>query len=331
MALDDETGRDSVTRVSVLIPCFNAELWIAAAIESALEQGRPGIELEIIVADDASTDRSREVIARFPAVRLVRATGGNASAARNRAFAASSGEYIQFLDADDLLAPGKIEQQLGALERSAGDIAYGQWRELHSSSAGERLGELVDRELGDEPDADLLGDSWSPPAAYLFRRQIVEKVGGWNTGLQVIEDVRFVVDCALISGRFVKTGGVAALYRIHSDASLSRRDRREFSACVLKNVREIVAIYRERGILSSTRRTVALRAYSFVARAAFRRWPELFESATTEINALDGRGSYYGPLHFQLLSRLVGFRAGEAIASRFRSIARRRGQHSQRS
>ena len=101
--------------VSILIPAYNAEKWIAYTLESASAQTWP--RKEIIVVDDGSRDRTAEVARRFASkeVSVVSIANQGAAAARNHALQLSQGDYIQWLDADDLLAPDKIERQLGAL------------------------------------------------------------------------------------------------------------------------------------------------------------------------------------------------------------------------
>jgi GT2 family glycosyltransferase len=101
--------------VSILIPAYNSEEWIASTLRSAIAQTWP--RKEIIVVDDGSNDRTAEVARRFASneVTVVTKENGGAAAARNHALGLSQGDYIQWLDADDLLAPDKIEKQLAAL------------------------------------------------------------------------------------------------------------------------------------------------------------------------------------------------------------------------
>src|ERR1041385_7998340 len=100
--------------VSILIPAYNAERWIADTIRSALAQTWP--YKEIIVVDDGSTDRTRSVVEKFDSksVRIVAQENRGVCSARNRAYELSQADYIQWLDADDLLSPNKIATQLEA-------------------------------------------------------------------------------------------------------------------------------------------------------------------------------------------------------------------------
>jgi len=101
--------------VSILIPAYNAERWIGYTLESATRQTWP--RKEIIVANDGSADRTEEVARRFASkgVRVVNTENEGLSGAVNNAYRQSQGDYLQYLDADDLLAPDKIERQLAAL------------------------------------------------------------------------------------------------------------------------------------------------------------------------------------------------------------------------
>src|SRR6516225_4031905 len=102
--------------VSILIPAYNSQEWLAPTIESALDQ--TWTRKEIIVVDDGSKDRTLEIAKSFVAkgVKVIEQSNQGAAAARNTAFAASQGDYIQWLDADDLLEPDKIEAQIRAID-----------------------------------------------------------------------------------------------------------------------------------------------------------------------------------------------------------------------
>jgi glycosyltransferase involved in cell wall biosynthesis len=106
--------------VSILIPAYNAEEWIAESIESAVAQTWP--RKEIIVVDDGSTDRTGDVARSFASqiVKVVSTENRGLSAAVNTAYGLCQGDYIQELDADDLLAPDKIEKQVAALRKTDG-------------------------------------------------------------------------------------------------------------------------------------------------------------------------------------------------------------------
>lgn len=110
--------------VSILIPCYNAEQWIGQAIDSALNQTYDNFE--VIVIDDGSTDRSLEIIKSYGehiTWHTSKNCGGNAT--RNKLLKLSKGQWLQYLDADDYLLPGKIKRQIKFLTQNLGtDIVY---------------------------------------------------------------------------------------------------------------------------------------------------------------------------------------------------------------
>jgi glycosyltransferase involved in cell wall biosynthesis len=118
--------------VSILIPAYNSQQWIAGAIESALAQtwGRR----EVVVVDDGSTDGTFDIARRFASrsVKVATQENGGASAARNTAYSLCQGDYIQWLDADDILDPRKIEHQLRWANGDGNDrtLLSGAWGEF---------------------------------------------------------------------------------------------------------------------------------------------------------------------------------------------------------
>src|SRR4051812_48931160 len=102
--------------VSVLIPCYNSAAHIGEALESAL--GQTWSNIEVVVVNDGSTDDSSHEVRKFsrPNLKLIERKNRGAAASRNEAFLASAGQFIQFLDADDLISPDKIAGQMQRLQ-----------------------------------------------------------------------------------------------------------------------------------------------------------------------------------------------------------------------
>jgi glycosyltransferase involved in cell wall biosynthesis len=174
--------------VSILIPAFNAERWIADTIESAL--GQSWEQKEIIVIDDGSTDQTLPIARRFTSKAVTVATQPNqgAAAARNKAFSLSQGDYIQWLDADDLLAPGKIAKQMEALARfqSKRTLLSSAWGYFtHRSSGATFSPTSLWRDLS--PIEWLLGNLrdgvFLQTASWLVSRELTETAGPWNIRL----------------------------------------------------------------------------------------------------------------------------------------------------
>lgn len=309
----------SAPRVSVVIPCFNAGPYIRETLQSIDDQG--AVDVEILVIDDGSTDGTGDIVeSEFPRARLRRTEHSGVSAARNLGARTSSGVFIQYLDADDLLAPGKIERQVRALAESGADVAYGDWQRLVRTKDGRYAGgEIVSRRLAD-PEIDLFTDFWCPPAAYLFRRSIVERIGGWNESLPVIQDARFALDCALHGARFVYCPGVMARYRVHTSGSVSTRDPRAFVEDCLRNARDVEDWWEAHGGVSAERQKALISVYGYVARASFERDRPTFEAACGALDRLAPGYVPDHPRHLALASRAIGYRRAEQMALWYRRL-----------
>lgn len=124
--------------ISVVIPAFNREQYLAESIESVLSQGHE--PLEVIVVDDGSTDGTVAVARRFPEVRCISRVQGGAAAARNTGIAAARGELLAFLDSDDIWVEGKVARQVDALRaRADAALVFGWVRCFLSPEAPEAV------------------------------------------------------------------------------------------------------------------------------------------------------------------------------------------------
>jgi len=303
---------------SVIIPCYNAARWIGETLESVATQGVLG--LEIIVVDDGSIDESVAIVRNnFPSVRLIETKHVGASCARNMGTAACSGDFIQYLDADDLLMPGKLRTQLESLLKSGADVAYGDWQKLIQQSDGHFLkADVVSRKIQGDPEIALFLNFWCPPAVYLFRREIIARVGGWNKNLPIIQDARFALDCALYNARFEYSPGIMAYYRVHSSGSLSTHDPVGFVRDCFNNAIEVKQWWEKYKGLNEARRNALLQAFGYVARASFEKDPSVFEKSYEILEWLKPNYSPEKPLHLAALSRIIGYKRAESVALRYR-------------
>jgi glycosyltransferase involved in cell wall biosynthesis len=206
--------------ISILIPCFNAEKFVGEAIESALAQTHPNVE--VVVVDDGSTDNSVEVIRSF-GDRVIAEFGPNrgACAARNRALALSRGQYVQFLDADDLLFPHKIERQLPILERNEADFVFSRGT-LFGDGKPERTKKKPIAPLGDTDRfvyALHQGISTEDP---LHRRELVERIGGFREHIRRAQEYDLHVRLAAAGVRFTFLDEVLSRHRHHDGARITR-------------------------------------------------------------------------------------------------------------
>ncbi len=214
--------------VSVIIPCFNAAPWLSKTLDSCLAQQE--FIREIIVVDDFSTDESWLVLedyhAKYPGLIQIcrnRSKGGNS--ARNLGFELSKGPFIQWLDADDQITPGKFSAQLSQFDRDPStDIVYSDWA-IHTY----RQSELSREELKKNgPVADflreLLVDHWSAPHVYLIKRSKAQELHdllAWNPQTPVFQDREYFTIAAILGSRFSYVPGCYAIYNRWNKSSVS--------------------------------------------------------------------------------------------------------------
>lgn len=218
-----------MSKVSVIIPNFNNAQWIDKCIKSCLLQESLK---EIIVVDDHSTDNSWEIInglqRNFPEfVKVFKNPSKGGNNARNFGFEKSVGVYIQWLDSDDSLLAGKFEQQIKALEKEEGDIAYSDWRKDLYNREG--IKDSLYMKYGPFKDfaEELVKDNWTSPNNYLLKRSIAEELAGgfgWNPDTKIGQDREYFTMAALLGAKFVYVPGCFAVYNKWSTGTVSGMD-----------------------------------------------------------------------------------------------------------
>jgi len=186
-------------RVSILIPCYNASATVVRAVDSALAQTHR--DLEVIVADDGSTDASLAVLDRYRgdarvSVHAEPHRGGNGT--RNRLLELARGEYLQFLDADDTLSPGKVEACLAAFGADV-DVVFTD-RDFHGGNAGQ-VGRYP------EPDGDIVEYFISNSVVTMLpvsRLADVRAVGGFDPSLPCCQEYELHLRLALHRWRKIR-------------------------------------------------------------------------------------------------------------------------------
>jgi glycosyltransferase involved in cell wall biosynthesis len=216
--------------VSILIPAYNAQEWIADTLRSAVAQTWQ--RKEIIVVDDGSTDATLEVAQQFASdgVLVVTQKNAGAAAARNAAFSLSRGDYIQWLDADDLLAPNKIAVQMEALSRvgSKRMLLSGPWgkfmyRHYRTQFAPTALwcdlspAEWLVRKMGQ--------NLYMQTATWLVSRELTEAAGPWNTALLGDDDGEYFCRVLIASDGVHFVPDAKVYYRAPTSSNLSHVGR----------------------------------------------------------------------------------------------------------
>lgn len=173
--------------VSIVIPCYNGERYVAEAIDSILAQTYQ--HFEIIVVDNGSEDDTRGVVTRYPQVRYIRQPNQGGSAARNRGLIESRGDYVIFLDHDDRLQPNTLELGVNYLDTEPEcAFVFGFYRLINEH------GHVMEKQDQHRPieQADyravLSGRIQVPPGTCMFRRSKIASIGGFNPALWPTED-----------------------------------------------------------------------------------------------------------------------------------------------
>lgn len=212
--------------LSVVIPCYNAERWIDATLRSVLAQQWPG-ELEVLVVDDGSQDQSAQRVQAWGGcVRLVQQPNAGVAAARNRGLEQARGDWVAFVDADDIWLPGKLQAQWQALQgQPQAGMACSAWH-VWPCSDPEPPAELLDELLhGSAEDPRWQGPSgWIYPELLLScevwtstvvaRRSLLQELRGFDPKLRIGEDYDLWLRASRLTP-IVRVNRPLALYRMH--------------------------------------------------------------------------------------------------------------------
>lgn len=217
--------------VSVIIPNFNKGPYLAECLQSCIDQG-PEYVLEVIFVDDHSTDNSLEEVEAFRRrhpgmIKVFTNPRKGAAAARNFGFAQCVGDYIQYLDSDDVLSENKVQAQLAALmENSSNSIANCPWEHFRETPGDMPSDRQITDKSYEQPVSWLIdcmmGKGMGVVHGWLTPRALIEKAGPWNEELTVNDDGEFFSRVLLKADyiHFVPTG--VAYYRLPTQNNLSQ-------------------------------------------------------------------------------------------------------------
>jgi glycosyltransferase involved in cell wall biosynthesis len=300
--------------VSILIPSFNGERWIAETLDSALAQTWANIE--IIVVDDGSTDASAAIVESYAdrGVKLIRQANRGSTAARNRAFAASRGEFIQFLDHDDIIDPDKIAFQMARLIDQPGCVA--------TAEGGIFVDHPDNARFEPEPcwrDLDPLdwlrclfggGGCNTITTRWLIPRRVAELAGPWNESLSDHDDREYMTRVMLAADRVLFCSGARCRWRGGNPHSLSQRRNwvSTFTAMDLCE-RHILARADDEGL----RKGLAI-AWHEMAHACYPYDRTLAERAVARGRALHSVNlEPYGGPRYRMLRTMFGWRTARRL------------------
>ncbi|HEY9692534.1 MAG TPA: glycosyltransferase family 2 protein [Oculatellaceae cyanobacterium] len=299
--------------VSILIPVYNSEKWLAETLASAISQSWQN--KEIIVVNDGSTDNSLAIALSFESsiVKVIHQENRGASAARNRALQEAQGDFIQYLDADDLLAADKIERQVEILskEENFSCVAAGEWgRFFNSPTEASFIPELFWQDMSP---VDWFISCWGEggmmqPAVWLIPRAIAQVAGYWNETLTLNDDGEYFCRVILASQGVKFCHGAKSYYRSGVEHSLSSSISRKawesaFTAC------ELCSNHLLAKEDSPRTRQACANAYQRIVYDVYPDLVDLAQQAEAKVRSHGGSNMLTpGGFVFQLLSKVVGWK-----------------------
>jgi glycosyltransferase involved in cell wall biosynthesis len=303
-------------KVTIGIPVYNCESWIRESIASALAQ--TWLRKEVLVIDDGSDDRTPTVCAEFgQQIRYVRQDRRGGNAARNRILNMASGDWIQYLDADDYLLPDKIQNQLETLPNEVIDLVLSPtitetWRNGSPITC-------TTQEFTPPLDWYRAWIGWRFPqtGSCLWGKQFLQTLGGWNEELTCNQDYELYLRALQADARihYVPTPG--AIYRLWSDRTVSQKDKtavilgrttliKQFLDWLERKGRTTPGHRREAAITCfESARTLATQDLALATR---------YYSDRKREGLIEVAGSA-APTRYRLMVGLLGFRAAEQIAA----------------
>lgn len=301
--------------VSIVIPVFNKANFIRETLESALGQTYQRVELVLI--NDGSTDDSLEILSdyaiKYPhQIRLIDSPNRGVSAATNLGIQAAKGDYFQFLDADDLLSPAKIERQLALLQGHGPEvIATCEWLNFSDNrNQSTPVPYGVFREFASG--LDLLLRFWNYQemmaiSSYLVHRSLIEKAGPWREDLQINQDGEFFARVLVRAGKVVYEPQGKVYYRKPGASNVSQQKGARAMVHLLRSYHSYQQVVL--AVEDSDRMRVALKkVYQKFLYDVYPSHPELLHKAQRHMGELGvKKKTFIGGPKFQLISKLFGF------------------------
>ena len=310
-------------KVSIIIPLYNSEAYIAQTIDSCLAQTHDNIE--IIVVENGSTDQGYQIVKSVDDKRLsvFQIPTPNAAAARNYGYQKATGTYIIFLDADDVMAPNKIELQLKALSKKPkGWIACCAWAKFKTNT---KEAIITPQKVWNIQNpvtwcvTSWMGGGMMALSGWLIPKAVIEKAGLWDERLSLHDDGEFMCRVLLASKGNVFVENTVVYYR-QQDNSLSRdhtsKKAAESALLVYKSYQQQILKFQD----SKFARRALARNFSRFIYEYFPAHAQLIKEAYREINELGVKPPLVGSTFFKLIQYLVGFKLAIGLTSIKRNL-----------
>ena len=257
---------------------------------------------------------------------MFRQENKGASAARNKGWRSASGQWIQFLDADDILAPAKIELQISNVEAENADVIYSDWGRLLQRSGGgwHRSKEIRTPFVGRNTLADILLDqNFQQLGSQLFNIRALSRTGGFDESCTLVEDVELCLRLAIDGATFVKvqTDGAICWYRDRPRSLSKSNDSGFIDACV-RNAKSAETQLTGKRKDDEALVAAIVEVYFSAARFYAEHDETRFEKIVSDIAVLYPHFLPAAPRRLRLLSRLIGYVRAERLAVAYRKLKR---------
>ncbi|WP_263784440.1 glycosyltransferase family 2 protein [Salinibacter grassmerensis] len=305
--------------VSICMPAYNAEDYVADAIDSALAQ--TWSPLEIVVVNDGSTDCTGEILDAYDfecdRLRVSHQENQGQCAAANDAYRAAHGDLIKFFDADDLLSPDFVERQVEQLDGSTTHVASAEWARFYDDPS-ESTFEPEDVWRDMDP-VDWLVTAWGDArpmmqcALWLIPRPVLEEAGLWDERLSLINDFEFFTRVLVHAEGVRFTPGARMYYRSGLDESLSGQDSREHVESAFRSLMDGTQHLLDREDSPRTRRAAAnmLRNFVYEYYPDYSNLRAKIEARVEELGGSDLEPQ--GPPGFELLRPILGWKLARRV------------------
>ncbi len=320
------------TTISVVIPMYNAQAWIEETLRSVLAQTYPAERIETIVVDDCSSDDSVAVARAFLARHRMRGVviegerNRGVGHARNAGWRAASGEWVQFLDADDLLAPEKLELQARAIADAGDDlaVAYASWQRLALvEGKWQPVGPVVRPEFERSVILRVVTINAGFLGPALIRRRWLETVSGFSEQVKHAEDSHLMLKLADAGGAFVEVPSASPLFLIRqTPQSKSRSSWVKVARQHMENMVLAERMLRDRnfGDVSPEDAKEIGRLSDWALSELYEHDRAAFRQFLAWIRDVDPSFTPEHSSKLRLASRVLGYESAESLASAYRRV-----------
>jgi len=302
-----------MTLVSILIPAYNSQNFIEETLQCCIDQSYH--DIEIVVVDDGSTDCTLAIARnweeKYDNIHVYTQKNSGACVARNLAFDKSKGEYVMFLDADDIINRDKVKSQMSQLTDCCSDMAVAtcKWDRFHKSITESVFPEQTTYKEY-ENGFELLLDLWTKAemfgaSCYLMSRKLALKAGRWAVGLKKNQDGEYFSRVLINASKVLFCPEARLYYRTGDYDSVSK----ESSKAKIMALLDSFIMYKKNALAhedSKRVRKALANNFSLFMYLYYGKYPDLSSKAKAEIKSMGLSPLPAGTRQTKIISRMIG-------------------------